>query len=242
MKRFSFSPSILLLALVALVAPFFIGCGDDPVEPDTPGTGLVKFVHAAVAVTENVDIWVDGSAFISNRKLEDVTSYLTINEGAHEIQIVPTGTTTPVATGTLTFEADKNYTLFMANEVNGAIVLVLVEDDLTAPEAGKYHVRFINLIADSPALKVGMSGVGQITEFSNISFKQGTAFIDRNQTAPTFNVQDNAVTGGGQSNPGTPLLSKSFGMTPGDTYTLLGQGLLDGTGAAAAQLIRIKHN
>lgn len=241
MKRFNFFPSIFLVALVALVLPLFTGCGDDPVDPGTPGKGLVKFVHVATAVTENIDILIDGSEFVSNRAFEAVTSYLSIEEGSHEIKIVPTGTTTALFTGNLTIEADKNYSVFMASDASDELKLIFVEDDLTAPEDGKYHIRFVNLVADSPALKVGISGTGKIDALSGVEFLQGTAFIDLDDSAPTFNIQDNTVggTGGGGT---TPLISRSFGLSTGKIYTLLAQGRLDGVDDFAAKLELITHN
>ena len=240
MKRFNFFPSVFLIALVALVLPLFTGCGDDPVEPDAPGKGLVKFVHAATTVTENIDILIDGSEFVSNRAFEAVTSYLSMDEGSHEIQIVPTGTTGAIFTGNLTIEADKNYSVFLASNASDELTLVLVEDDLTAPEDGKYHIRFVNLVADSPALKVGISGTGKIDAFSGIEFLQGTAFIDLDDEAPTFNVQDNSV--GGTGGGGSPLFTRSFGLQTGKIYTLLAQGRLDGVDDFAAKLELITHN
>ena len=240
MKRFPFLTSLFVVALAVLAIPVFTGCGDDPVEPEPAAMAKVRFVHAATAANIAVDVLVDGAAFINNRSYGDATSYLNIEAGSKEIQVVPTGTTTAAATGTLVFEADKNYTLFAVNEADDSFVFILVEDDLTEPEAGKYHIRFINLVSDSPVLKVGIAQVGAI--FNDVAFKQGTNFIDRDEAAPTFNVQDATVGGGGSQGGDPPLFFRSFGLEVGKIYTLYGQGLLGDTGDLEAKLELLVHN
>jgi hypothetical protein len=165
---------LMSLLLAATVATTITSCekDDEPVVV-VPGNAKVMVVHASPDAP-GVDLLVDNAkqntaalAFTQN------TSYLTVKEGARNIKVNAAGTTTSVINKDVTFDKDKTYTLFAANTLAN-IEPILLTDDLTAPAAGKAHVRFVHLSPDAPAVDIAVTGGAAV--FPNVAFKGSTAF------------------------------------------------------------------
>lgn len=220
LSRFS---SLFLILAAAIVAPLFTGCGDDPVEPD-PIEARLRFAHMAPDSPTGKDILMDGTREFLNRIFGDVTTYVVVEGGTRNVDLVATGTVDPLGSTTITLEEDSYNSLFVTQDAAGDVKFLKLTDDLTAPEAGKAHVRFVHLIADAPTVKIGVQQKGPIvTDLSFLDNKPD--FTDIDPGAITFNVQDNSVGGGGQG--GTPpVISKSFGIEEGKIYTFILNGKL----------------
>lgn len=80
--------------------------------------------------------------------------------------------------------AGASYSVFASDSVSKIAPLVLT-DDLTAPAAGKAHIRFIHLSPNAPAVDVALQG-GAVA-FGNHAFKQFTAFTPLD--AGTYNLE-----------------------------------------------------
>jgi hypothetical protein len=133
----------------------------------------VLVVHASPDAP-GVDLLIDNEKVNSSAIIfPNNTGYLEIEGGIHNIKINAAGTSTTVINADVEFTKDMNYSLFACNVLNN-IEAVLFSDDLTAPESGKAHVRFIQMSADAPAVDVALDG-GNVV-FPNVAFKQGTTF------------------------------------------------------------------
>lgn len=186
----------VLLATCVMVA----GCGDDEITdpgPD-PEYADVLFFHGAEAAG-SVKLQVGNAAVVSDRAFSIVhDDYVHVEEGAREVKVVMADGVNTLASGSLTFVKDEFYTLFIVNDSNDVYDLLLFEDDLTEPAAGKAHIRMANLVPDAPGVKLAVPGSGQGPIISNIKFKDvSEMFTAVNAGTATYRVQDAATSGGG---------------------------------------------
>lgn len=192
--------------------------------------------YAKVLVTHaspngpGVDLLIDDSKInTSALNFPSNTGYLQVESGTRNIKVNVSGTTTSVIAADLSFDVDKSYSIFAIDSVAKISPLVLT-DDLTAPAAGKAHVRFIHLSPNAPAVDVAVTG-GSVL-FGGKSFKDYTAFTPLD--AGTYNLE---VRVAGTSTVALPL--PGIVLEAGKIYTVFAKGFLGGTGAQAlgAQII-----
>ena len=221
-----FSPIALgLLAALALTS-----CTKDsktnPVAPVPQAQVMV--VHASPNAP-GVDLLVDGTLAKSNLMFPSNTPYLGVASGTRNVKVNVTGTSTTVINANLALTAGTNYSVFACDSVSKIGALVLT-DDLTAPAAGKAHVRFVHLSPNAPAVDVAVTS-GPVL-FPNESFKSYSAFTP--VTAGTYNLE---VRLAGTSTVVLPL--PGITLTAGKIYTVFAKGFVGGTGAQAlgAQII-----
>jgi hypothetical protein len=192
--------------------------------------------YAKVLVTHaspngpGVDLLIDDSKInTSALNFPSNTGYLQVESGTRNIKVNVSGTTTSVIAADLLFDVDKSYSIFAIDSVAKISPLVLT-DDLTAPAAGKAHVRFIHLSPNAPAVDVAVTG-GSVL-FGGKSFKDYTTFTPLD--AGTYNLE---VRVAGTSTVALPL--PGIVLEAGKIYTVFAKGFLGGTGAQAlgAQII-----
>ncbi|MBU0984572.1 MAG: DUF4397 domain-containing protein, partial [candidate division Zixibacteria bacterium] len=110
------------------------------------------------------------------------------------------------------------YSVFAVDSLSKITVLV-TQDDLTPPAAGKAHVRFIHLSPDAPAVDVALAGGAAV--FPNVAFTQYTAFTPLD--AGTYNLE---VRLAGQSAVVLPL--PGITLENGKIYTVFAKGFAFG--------------
>lgn len=222
-----------LFLSLAMSAIFAVGCDKDD---DPAPQARVLVVHASPNAPA-VDVRVNNNVAKANLAYPTNTGYLSVNAGNTNLKVSPTGTTTYVIDANVTLDADKNYSVFAIDSVS-KIKAAVVADDLTAPAAGKSHVRFFHLSPNAPAVDIAVTG-GPVV-FGNRTFNdQGsnnrTAFTPLD--AGTYNLEvrvagTNTVV---LSLPGIPLQA-------GKIYTVFAKGFLGGTGAQALGAEIIANN
>lgn len=219
--------TISIFASVILTFSIFTlsSCEDDPItysnvmvihaSPDAPGVDLL---------VDDVKVNTQPLTYPNN------TGYLDAETGTRNIKVNVAGTTTTVINGDLDMEVDKYYSVFAVDQVSEITALAL-EDDLTAPAAGKAHVRFVHLSPDAPAVDVAVASSGAVV-FSDIAFKESTVFTPLD--AGTYNLD---VRVAGTST--VALVLPPVTLEAGKIYTVFAKGFLEGTGAQAlgAELI-----
>lgn len=122
------------------------------------GTAKVRVVHASPDAPA-VDVWVNGAKALTNVPFFTASDYLDLPGGSYDIQVVPTGATTPVVIDAkgVKIEAGKAYTIAAVGKLAEIKPAILV-DNLAAPAAGKAHVRVIHASPDAPAVDVKLAG------------------------------------------------------------------------------------
>jgi hypothetical protein len=219
---------VAALAVIALVS--LASCGSDsPSNPLVPTPrARVMAVHASPDAPA-VDLLVDGAVAGSGLAFPNNTGYLTVNAGTRNVKVNVGGSTTTVIDADLPVTAGGNYSVFAKGPV-ASIGALVVADDLTAPAAGKAHVRFIHLSPDAPAVDVAVTG-GPVL-FANRAFEQYTAFTPVD--AGTYDLE---VRPAGS---GTVVLAlPGITLQSGKIYTVFARGLVSGSGTQAlgAQII-----
>lgn len=217
-----------LLAMTLFSAVAFTSCDDD--DEDT-ATARVQVVHASPDAP-GVDILVDNNKVNSSALVfPNNTAYLDVEAGKRNLKVNATGTSNSVINADVTFDADKNYSVFAINRVATIEALVLT-DDLTVPAAGKAHVRFVHLSPDAPAVDI-TTNTGAIV-FGNRAFKSATAFTPLD--AGTYNLQVRVA--------GTTTVAlnlPNIQLQAGKIYTIFARGFLTppagNTNTLGAQII-----
>jgi hypothetical protein len=210
MKKFlMFSPAILVVLLFTITS-----CSKD--EP----VAKVMVVHASPDAP-GVDLLIDNSKVnTAALTFPRNTGYLDVSSGVRNVKVNAAGTSTSVINADVTLEEDKNYSIFAINRVANIEAIVLV-DDLTAPAAGKAHVRFGHLSPDAPAVDIAVRGGAVV--FPNAKFKDFTGFTPLD--AGSYNL-DVRVAGTSTVALSLPAIT----LEAGKIYTVFARGLLAGGG------------
>jgi hypothetical protein len=206
MKKF-----IVSLSVVSLL---FTACKK---EDDAPAQARVMVTHASPNAP-GVDLLIDDNKVnTAALTFPNSTGYLNVTAGTRNVKVNAAGTTTSVINANVNFEANKNYSVFACNTLT-AIEAVVLEDNLATPAAGKAHIRVVHLSPDAPTVNVGVAG-STANVFTNLSFKQSTAFTPVDAGSYTFEVRvasNNAV-----------AISIPATLAAGKIYTIFARGFLN---------------
>ena len=147
---------------------------------------MVRVTHASPDAGQ-VDVCVNGSAAFKDLAFGQTTEYAKLPAGAYDVQVYPAGSNcqgTPVidAKG-LKLDA-KAYTVMAIGTAAEIKPLVLV-DNLSAPAAGKVHVRFVHASPDAPAVDITTADGAKV--FSNVAFGKSVDFTPL--PAGTYDLQ-----------------------------------------------------
>lgn len=212
--------SVLASSLLLSTMVFFASCSKD--EEVVVEKSRVLVTHASPDAP-GVDLLVDNSKVNSAAlNFPSNTGYLTVDAGVRNIKVNVAGTTNSVINADITLDKDKSYSIFAVDAVS-KISAIALEDDLTAPAAGKAHVRFVHLSPDAPAVDVAVASTGAVV-FSKKAFKEATGFTPLN--AGTYNL-DVRVAG----TTTVALVLPAITLEAGKIYTVFAKGFLSGTGA-----------
>lgn len=169
-----------------------------------------------------VDVLVDNSKVNSSALTFPLsTAYLDVLAGSRNFKVNAAGTSTTVINADVTLLKDKNYSVFAVDSLSKISALV-VEDDLTAPAAGKTHVRFAHLSPNAPAVDIALDGGAVV--FSNKAFKSVSAFTPLDGGSYNLEVR---IAGTTMVVLDLPPLT----FTSGKIYTVFAKGFAGGTGA-----------
>lgn len=109
---------------------------------------FVRVVHASPDAP-NVDVWVDGTAVLTDVPFTAVSDYLALPGGMHNIQVTATGTTDPVIDADLALEAGTSYTVAATGLLADITATVLVDDRV--PAEGQAKLRVFHASPGAPA-------------------------------------------------------------------------------------------
>jgi hypothetical protein len=229
--------NFLALLLISAMFVATTGCSEDDSVTPAQRTASVNVVHASPNAP-GVDLLIDNAKINTAALLfPQNTGYLPLNEGTRNIKVNVANTTTTVINADIPFVANTNYSIFAVDSVS-KISALLTTDDLTAPAAGKAHVRFIHLSPNAPAVDVSVVGqaAGQGL-FLNRTFNKTITAAQQAFTpvdAGTVNLEVRVA--------GTTTVALAVGnvtLEAGKIYTIFARGFLGGTGTQAlgAQII-----
>lgn len=145
---------VLLLSLFAGTA-FADGHGDD--------NAMVRVLHASPDAPA-VDVYVNGDLAVEGAAFKDITGYLELPAGDHDVAIHAAGDYDAVYEQSLTVEGGMSYTVAAVDFLDGGdFRLEAFADDNTVGE-GMTKVRVGHLSPDAPAVDVGLVGGDSLFE------------------------------------------------------------------------------
>ncbi len=132
LRLMSLCAVILCLGTILLIA----GCGG--------GGGGTRFrLVNAVPDESALDVLVDSTTVSSNIAYGTSNGYMSVKSGSHQVAIEPSGTTTALLQQSITFASGSDTTIVSSNYSSNIANLVLTDDN-SAPDSGKFRLRVVN--------------------------------------------------------------------------------------------------
>jgi LPXTG-motif cell wall-anchored protein len=175
----------------------------------------VRVIHASPDAPA-VDVFVDGATVLTNVAFPAISDYLSVPAGVHTIAVAPAGAgeSAAVITAKPTLEAGMAYTVAAIGQV-ADIKGQVYTDNLSAPAAGKAHVRVIHASPDAPGVDVKVSGGPAL--ISALAFPNASEYLPVD--AGSYNLQ---VTPAGASDVVIDLPNTT--LTAGTIYDVVAVG------------------
>jgi hypothetical protein len=137
----------------------------------------VRVVHASPDAPA-VDVLVNGGLGFQSVMFGEVTPYASLRAGQYDIEVVPSGASSPVVIdmpGTSLFYNTDYTVVAVGSLVNASIEpLVLLDDNRPTPILSS-RVRFVHASPDAPAVDIAVKD-GPVL-WSNVSFKGVGAYL-----------------------------------------------------------------
>jgi hypothetical protein len=167
----------MLIGLMAFKPLMTTQAGQNVLSDDV---AFMQVAHLApFAEDATVTLTLNGEVAIPIFNYGDSTEYLELAAGTYTVGVVPAGATDPAIEATIDLAADTYYTAVAVGDgVNQDLGLTLLEDDLTAPEAGKFHLRLGHLAPFAPGAATADVRLFDGTPvLENVNFGDVTGFI-----------------------------------------------------------------
>jgi hypothetical protein len=181
----------------------------------------VRVLHASPDAPA-VDVLVNGGLAFEDVAFTEFAGYASVPAGTYNVQVVPTGATSPVVIDAdLSLFYNTDYTVVAVNFLDQIEPLVLVDDN-TPIAPVKSKVRFVHASPDAPAVDIRVANGGPYL-FTNVSFKGVGEYVT--VPAGTYSLE---VTVAGTDTVALSLPNVMF--DGGTTYTVFAVGsLAEGT-------------
>lgn len=150
------------------------------------GEAMVRVTHASPDAPA-VDVCVNGSVAFAALEFGKTTEYANLPAGSYDVQVYAAGSN---CQGTAVIDAKglkldaKPYTVMAIGKLAEIKPLILV-DNLSAPAAGKVHVRFVHASPDAPAVDITTADGAKV--FPNVAFGKSVDFTPL--PAATYDLQ-----------------------------------------------------
>lgn len=136
----------------------------------------VRLIHN-IAGAPDVDVYIDSKLVASDVRYRDVSDYLAIRPGKHEITLRQAGTKNDLLIRYASVALDKAYTLLVSGDIDKpeSFSILPLLDDTATPRPGKSKVRFVHDAASAPTIDVYYESYdGNMPLFENYSYKDYT--------------------------------------------------------------------
>jgi LPXTG-motif cell wall-anchored protein len=183
------------------------------------GNAKVRVVHASPDAPA-VDVYLDGAKVLTNVPFFTASDYLDVPAGPHDIKVTPTGdaNTAVIDAKGVSVEAGKAYTVAATGKL-AELKPTVYADNLSAPAAGKAHVRVVHASPDAPAVDIKVKGGPAL--ISNLAFPKDSGYLPVD--AGSYDLTVNAA--------GTDTVALDLPgvkLEAGKIYDIFAVGLLNG--------------
>lgn len=178
--------SVAMLALLTTGLTSCLNNDNDDSLSNIP-VAFVSLYHGSPDAPD-LDIEVDNRQ-INTYPFEyaDYTGYLRFFTGQRNLKFGPYSASNIVIDTTVTFEADKAYSVFVTDNYDESGVVIL-NDNSSAPSTGKAKVRVIHLSPDAPEVDFAVQGeTSAVAE--DLLFKEASEFTEINAAQYDFQVR-----------------------------------------------------
>lgn len=178
----------------------------------------------------SVDLSPDGKVLISAVKYGFVSDYIKVNAGGFNIRMNLDGSLLPFTNTDVVLDADKNYTIVIADSISRLKKSLLI-DNLSVPPTGKSFVRFFHLAGNGPTVDLFKGGTAVLSGrvFNDQSNGTGVNYIAIDPGTQTFEVR---------SSGSASIISilPNVNLAAGKIYTIVVRGFVGGAGTQAVTM------
>ncbi|WWD80607.1 DUF4397 domain-containing protein [Alkalicoccus halolimnae] len=150
------SLKVMIYALITLLVFGLVGTPAFADGHEEDENAMVRVLHASPDAPE-VDVYVNGDAAVEGAAFKDITDYLELPAGDHEVAIFPAGEDgegDPVIEETLTVEGGAYYTVAATDTLENLTLQPFADDNSVAE--GMTKVRVGHMSPGAPAVDVGL--------------------------------------------------------------------------------------
>lgn len=148
-------------------------------------SSLVRVFHAAPQAP-NVDVYVNDQMVFSNLAFGDFTRYVYLDEGEYNVSVYLAGQKDrPVINQMVDIPSQQIFTIAATGNLDNLGLLVIPDKVSKSPSQNYSSVRVIHLSPNAPGVDILVDGD---TLFEDISFGEGTDYVDLNPGTYNVNV------------------------------------------------------
>ena len=148
-------------------------------------SSLVRVFHAAPQAP-NVDVYVNDQMVFSNLAFGDFTRYVYLDEGEYNVSVYLAGQKDrPVINQMVDVPSQQIFTIAATGNLDNLGLLVIPDKVSKSPSQNNSSVRVIHLSPNAPGVDILVDGD---TLFEDISFGEGTDYVDLNPGTYNVNV------------------------------------------------------
>ena len=148
-------------------------------------SSLVRVFHAAPQAP-NVDVYVNDQMVFSNLAFGDFTRYVYLDEGEYNVSVYLAGQKDrPVINQMVDVPSQQIFTIAATGNLDNLGLLVIPDKVSKSPSQSYSSVRVIHLSPNAPGVDILVNGD---TLFEDISFGEGTDYVDLNPGTYNVNV------------------------------------------------------
>lgn len=148
-------------------------------------SSLVRVFHAAPQAP-NIDVYVNDQMVFSNLAFGDFTRYVYLDEGEYNVSVYLAGQKDrPVINQMVDVPSQQIFTIAATGNLDNLGLLVIPDKVSKSPSQNYSSVRVIHLSPNAPGVDILVDGD---TLFEDISFGEGTDYVDLNPGTYNVNV------------------------------------------------------
>lgn len=148
-------------------------------------SSLVRVFHAAPQAP-NVDVYVNDQMVFSNLAFGDFTRYVYLDEGEYNVSVYLAGQKDrPVINQMVDVPSQQIFTIAATGNLDNLGLLIIPDKVSKSPSQNYSSVRVIHLSPNAPGVDILVDGD---TLFEDISFGEGTDYVDLNPGTYNVNV------------------------------------------------------
>lgn len=182
--------ALLVVAGVGVVPVASLTHQSPAAQKQATETAEVRVAHMSPDAPA-VNVRVDDETVEQNVDFGDVTSYLELEAGDHQVSLVAVENETMVFDGQVSVEADRSYTLMAVGEVaenaTEEFEVVALQDAESAPSEDA-SVRLVHASPDAGPVDVTVNQTGDVL-FDDVEFGNATDYVTVPAGSYTLNVR-----------------------------------------------------